>query len=86
MSAENSDIVQMSNDELMEEWTRLGEQVTAGRERLKAFSKEHQARTRREQVQNLLGAVSEADKKELVEAINAIPAGIESEENLGDDL
>lgn len=84
MAAEdNSDIVEMSNETLMEEWTALGAEVTAGRERLLAFSKEHQKRVRQEQVQNLVGAVSEEDKQNLIAAIDAIPVGVESEGEAG---
>jgi hypothetical protein len=63
MPADNSDIQEMSNEQLMEEWTALGEQVTAGRERLLAFSQEYQARTEQERIQRQLGTMTPEQKE-----------------------
>jgi phage shock protein A len=84
MPADNSDIQEMSNEQLMEEWTALGEQVTAGRERLLAFSQEYQARTEQERIQRQLGTMTPEQKEAAINAINAMPDGVESEAAAGE--
>lgn len=72
----------LDDDALMEEWTALGERVQRDRERLLAFSKEHQRRVRKEQLLRALGPVSEEDAA-LMQSI--VAAGIESEESVMND-
>lgn len=64
----------MSDKELMDEWTKLGERVTADRERLLEFSQEHQKRERLKQL-NLTAA-----DLELLQGVT--PEAIESEEQV----
>lgn len=67
----------LNDDDLMAEWTALGERVQSDRERLLAFSKEHQKRVRKAQLLRTMGAVTPEDA-ELMQEI--VAAGIESEE------
>lgn len=67
-------IENMSNEELMDEWTKLGQKVQADRDRLKEFSAEHQKRTRLEQLNLTPGDL------ELLQGVS--PTGIESEEKV----
>jgi hypothetical protein len=64
----------MSDDELMEAWTSLGEKVEADKERLREFSQEHQKRVRLEQLNLTPGDL------ELLQGMN--PDGIESDEKV----
>lgn len=70
-------LADLDDDALMEEWTALGTRVQEDRERLLAFSKEHQKRVRKEQMLRVLGGTSPEDAELLQEII---AAGIESEE------
>lgn len=63
----------MSDDELMEAWTALGEKVQSDRDRLREFSAEHQKRERLKQLNLTPGDL------ELLQGVD--PAGIESEED-----
>jgi hypothetical protein len=67
----------LSDDDLMAEWTALGDEVQAMRERLNLFSEEHQRRTRKAQLAAQVGAVSDEDLA-LLQEIQA--EGVESEE------
>lgn len=83
----NSDISAMSDDELMEAWTRTGDDAAQLKERLTAFSHEHQRRTQKADVQRLLGIAGmtpeELDQmKSLVQAME--PVGTESQELVGE--
>jgi hypothetical protein len=82
--ADNSDIAQMSNEELMREWTAFGEKVAEDRVRLQAFSDEHQTRLEQERVQDLLGPMTEEQKQAAILAIQTAPTAIESEEAVGE--
>ena len=72
--ADNSDILEMSDDDLMAEWTALGAEVEDNQERLRAFSHEYQDRCRLEQL-NL-----EPGDARLLQRAEAM--GIESEEQV----
>ena len=64
----------MEDDELMTEWTKLGEKVEADRARLREFSQEHQKRERLRQLNLTPGDL------ELLQGVTA--EGIESEEKV----
>jgi hypothetical protein len=64
----------MDDDELMAEWSKLGERVEADRARLREFSQEHQKRVRLQQLNLTPGDL------ELLQG--ADPAGIESDEKV----
>lgn len=64
----------MSEKELMEEWTKLGARVAEDRERLREFSQEHQKRERLKQLH-----LTPADL-ELLQGVT--PEAIESEEQV----
>lgn len=76
----NEDIEQMSDEQLMEEWTVLGSKVQDAQARLRAFSHEHQRRTRK---QELVRAMQRAGATE-DEAQAIVAAGLESEEAAGE--
>ena len=63
----------MSDEELMESWTTLGEKVESDRARLREFSQEHQKRERLKQLNLTPGDL------ELLQGVSA--EGIESEED-----
>lgn len=71
----------MSDDELMEAWGAVGEEVAAGKERLREFSQEHQRRTRKAQLAHLAG-MSDEDLALLQEVRSE---GVESEEAVNTD-
>lgn len=48
-------LAELTDDELMTQWTDLGKEVEAGKEKLREFSQEHQRRVRVQQ----LGLTSE---------------------------
>lgn len=73
----NEDIKEMTDVELMAAWTDLGDQVAAGRERLKAFSAEYQDRCMVEQATAALGSETLA-KLQAME-----PVSVASEEAVG---
>jgi regulator of replication initiation timing len=83
--ADNSDILEMSNEDLMTEWTSLGDEAQAIRERLKAFSAEHQRRVEAERIQRVLGDMTPEQKEAAKHAIDVAPEPIESEESVGDE-
>jgi hypothetical protein len=62
----------MSDDELMEAWTSLGEKVEADKVKLREYSQEHQRRTRLQQLNLTPGDL------EMLQGMS--PEGIESEE------
>lgn len=70
----NKKLENMSDAELMEAWTALGERVSSDRERLKEFSREHQKRER------LRGLGITAADLELLQS--ATPDQINSEETV----
>lgn len=82
-TTDHGDIREMSDDDLMNEWTGLSQQVEAGKERCRAFSAEHQRRTRKAQLERQMGGVSEEDMA-LLQEIKA--EGIPTEEAVGSDL
>jgi hypothetical protein len=84
MAQDNSDILEMSDEELMAEWDKLGPTVLEGKERLRAFSAEHQRRTEAARIQQLLGPMTEEQKQAAINAINIAPTAIESEEAVGE--
>jgi glucuronate isomerase len=65
----------MDDQEFMDSWTALGEQVTKDKERLREYSQEHQRRTRTEQLKNM--GLTQSDL-ELLQS--AGPEGVVSEE------
>jgi hypothetical protein len=75
-SARNKDkyLADLSDDDLMREWTAVGEQVERGKVLLRLFSQEHQKRSRLAQL-NL-----EPGDAELLQS--AAARGIESEEKV----
>lgn len=77
-SARNKDqyLADLSDDDLMREWTALGDQVEKGRALLRLFSQEHQRRSRLAQL-NL-----EPGDLELLQSVSA--QGIESAEQVGE--
>ena len=77
MGDTNVDISQMSDEDLMAEWTALGDEVQAGKDRLREFSAEHQRRERKAQLLAVMGTPSEEDLALLQEAV---ADGIESQE------
>jgi hypothetical protein len=78
----DNDIAAMSDDELMDAWTAAGDEATKTRERLEAFSQEHQRRERKKQLAAQLGTVSDEDLA-LLQEVQA--EGVESEEAVGSD-
>lgn len=79
MGDTTTDISQMSDEDLMSEWTSLGEEVQAGKDRLREFSQEHQRRSRKAQLLAAMGTPSEEDLALLQEAV---AEGIESQEGV----
>jgi hypothetical protein len=76
----NDDIVAMSDSELMDAWTAAGDQASELKERLSAFSAEYQTRCYNAQVQAQFGPMNAEQKQAAIDAINATPDPIESEE------
>lgn len=66
----------LSDDDLMSEWTALGEEVEAGKARLREFSQEHQRRVRKQQLARM--AKLSEDDLALLQEIKA--EGVESDE------
>lgn len=79
----NDDIASMTDDELMEAWTKLGSEAQALKERLSAFSVEHQARSYQRQVAQQFGDLTPEQKEAAIRAIQSAPSPIESEEAVG---
>ena len=79
MGDTTTDISQMSDEDLMAEWTALGDEVQAGKDRLREFSAEHQRRNRKAQLLAAMGTPSEEDLALLQEAL---ADGIESQEGV----
>lgn len=75
------DLGSLSDDDLMSEWSALGERVQSDRERLKAFSAEHQRRTTQAHLADVLGPLSDADRRALAQYAEA--SGAESQEGVG---
>lgn len=73
------DLSVLSDDELMERWTDLGSEAMAIKDRLSAFSKEHQRREREAQLRKAVGDLSPEDL-ELLQTME--PTGVESEEQV----
>jgi hypothetical protein len=73
------DIASLSDDELMDEWTKTGDEAQALKVRLKEFSAEHQRRTRKAQLAHLAN-MSEEDMA-LLQEVRA--EGLESKEAVG---
>ena len=80
MTKQVEDLTQLSDDELMEKWTAVGEDAQALRERLTAFSHEHQRREREAQLRAAVGGLSEAD---LALLQGMTPDGVESQAEVG---
>lgn len=74
------DLTQLSDAELMEKWTDVGEQAQELHERLTAFSHEHQ---RREREAQLLRAVGEMTPEDLALLQGVAARGIESQAEVG---
>lgn len=72
-------IADLSDKELMDEWTKAGKAVADAQDQLVAFSEEHQRRTRREQLRAQVGDLSEEDMA-LLQEVRA--EGVESEEQV----
>ena len=70
----------MSDDELMDEWTKAGEVATAAKDRVKEFSAEHQRRMTERAVQERLASMTDAEKAALAQMVT--PVGIESQEGV----
>lgn len=79
MTKQVEDLTQLSDDELMEKWTAVGNDASALRDRLSAFSKEHQRREREAQLRKAVGDLSPEDL-ELLQTME--PTGVESEEQV----
>ena len=79
MGDTTTDISQMSDEHLLPEWTALGDEVQAGKDRLREFSAEHQRRNRKAQLLAAMGTPSEEDLALLQEAV---ADGIESQEGV----
>ena len=80
MAKQLDDLTQLSDDELMEKWTELGNEAQWLRERLTAYSHEHQ---RREREAQLLRAVGELSAEDLALLQGMEPTGVESEAEVG---
>ena len=73
----NTDIEAMTDEELMDSWTQEGAEAQVLRDRLEAYSAEHQKRERKKQLKASMGDVSEQDLA-LLQEVRA--EGIASEE------
>lgn len=73
------DLADMSDEQLMDEWTALAGQVQSDRERLVAFSHEHQRRNRKAQ---LAAVASDMTDEDLALLQEAMAEGVESEEDV----
>lgn len=69
-------LAELTDDEFMDQWTALGKEVEAGKEKLREFSQDHQRRVRLEQLNLTPGDIA------LVQKMAA--EGILSEEKVGD--
>lgn len=88
MAKSNEGIAEMSDEQLMEEWTALGDDAAFVKERLSAFSAEHQDRTRRAQVASMLGVegMDQDGLDNLVRLVQSMePTGVESDESVGSE-
>ena len=74
-----SHIKKLDDDDFMDAWTEFGDKVRSDRERLLAFSREHQHRVRLEQLKNM--GLTPADL-ELLQSLE--PEAIESDEAVGE--
>lgn len=71
----------MDDDTLMAEWTSLGEEYAAMKERLREFSAEHDQRNMQKQLADRLGALSDPERAALTQYVEAQAA--ESQEAVG---
>lgn len=78
--AKSDNLADMSDKQLMSEWTKLGEQVEKDRARLREFSQEHQRRERLKQL-NLEPGDIELLQSMSPEAIETAEAVMTGEEN-----
>lgn len=77
--AEAKRIADLSDKDLVDEWTLLAKKVIEDKETLHAFSQEHQRRNRLEQLRAAVGDLSESDM-ELLQQVKA--EGVESNEEV----
>lgn len=78
----DTDLKTLTDEDFMAQWTVLGDEVQAYKDRLSQFSQEHQRRERERQLRNAVGDLSPEDLA-LLQTME--PAGIESEEAVGSD-
>ena len=74
-----SHVKTLDEDTFMEVWTEFGDKVAKDREKLLAFSKEHQHRVRIEQLKTMGLTPSDLELLQTLE-----PEGIESQEAVGE--
>lgn len=67
-------------DEFMSAWDQAAQELEEAKERCKAFSQEHQARTLAEQARLRAEAMTDTERQALLQAVEAV--GIESEEKV----
>lgn len=68
----------MSDDELMEEWTKAGAVFEDAKARVKEFSDEHQRRLTEQAVETRLAGMTDTEREVMAQMLS--PVGIESEE------
>lgn len=76
-------ISDLSDDELMAQWTDINEQLAALRDQGKELSKEFHTRERKKVLEQQLGNLNDTDR-ELLSQMIAVPS-IESEEGVNGD-
>lgn len=74
----------MGDEEFMVAWDQVGEQFASLRERLTAFSEEHQRRVSAAQLTDILGPMTSAEKDAAIAAIQMMPESVESTEAVGE--
>ena len=78
------DLTTLSDEDLLTEWSAVGEQVTVLRERLTAFSHEHQRRTAQKALASQLGdSMSQEQADSLRQYLDTVQ--IDSGESVGAD-
>lgn len=78
MAKSSADLSTMSDEDFMDAWTAQGEEVAAGRERLREFSHEHQRRERKKQ----LAAAMNYSDEDLALLQEVVAEGVESQEEV----
>lgn len=73
----------MSDDELMDNWTVAAEELEAAKEKVKAFSQEHQRRETEANAARILEGMTDVERAALAQMVG--PVGVESSEKYGSD-